>query len=71
MKNLMIMLMLAVAVIAVSGCEYQTVTHRRVALFYKSENNGEVSKSRDIGSFTHHRSGNKTDEAMRKFFKTK
>ena len=37
------------------GCEYQTETKRRVALFYKSENGGEVSKSRDIGSFTHKR----------------
>jgi hypothetical protein len=71
MKNLMIMLILAVAVIAASGCEYQTVTHRRVALFYKSENNGDVSKSRDVSSFTHRRSGNKTDKALRKFFKTK
>ena len=35
------------------GCEYQTETKRRIAIFYAGENDGEVSKSRDIGSFTH------------------
>ena len=43
------------------GCEYQTKTERRVAFFYKSENGGDVGKSRDIGSFTHKRNGNVVD----------
>ena len=53
-----------------AGCEYQTNTERRVAFFWKSENGGDVSKSRDIGSFTQDRAGNKTDAALRKFFST-
>ena len=52
------------------GCEYQTNTERRVAFFWKSENGGDVHKSRDIGSFTQDRAGNKTDAALRKFFST-
>ena len=44
------------------GCEYQTVTHRRIAIFRKGENNGDVSKSRDISSFTHKRKGNAVDK---------
>lgn len=48
------------------GCEYQTETQRRIAFFYKTENGGKVSDSRDISSFTHKRSGNKTDQWLRK-----
>ena len=45
-----------------SGCEYQTKTERRVAFFYKSEDGGNVTKSRDVGSFTQTRpKGNKVD----------
>ena len=48
------------------GCEYQTKSERRVAFFWKSENNGDIHKSRNIESFTHKRSGNKTDQWLRK-----
>ena len=48
--------------LASGGCEYQTKTERRVAFFYKSEDGGNVTKSRDIGSFTQNRhKGNKVD----------
>ena len=50
----------------IQGCEYQTETKRRVALFYKSENDGEVSKSRDIGSFSHKRNWNATSKWLDK-----
>ena len=62
--------LLLIALLILSGCEYQTRTERRVALFYKSENGGDVSKSRDIGSFVQDRKGNKVDAALRKFFAT-
>ena len=64
-------LLLIACLLAVCGCEYQTKTERRVAFFYKNENDGDVHKSRDIGSFVQERPGNKVDEALRKFFNTK
>ena len=54
----------------ISGCEYQTKTERRIALFYKSENNGDVGKSRDIGSFTHKRNWNATSKWLDKNLNT-
>jgi|GEM_PF-4704069 len=65
------LLLIASLAVILGGCEYQTKTERRVAFFYKTENGGEVSKSRDIGSFVQKRPGNKTDEMLRKFFDTK
>ena len=65
------LILLAILGTIISGCEYQTKTERRVAFFYKTENGGEVHKSRDIGSFVQKRPGNKTDEMLRKFFNTK
>ena len=64
------LILIAALVSLLMGCEYQTKTERRVALFWKDENGGEVSKSRDIGSFTQSRKGNKVDHALRKFFDT-
>ena len=69
-KTLMITAVIVASLL--SGCEYQTKTERRVALFWKSENDGDVSKSRDISSFTQERSGNKVDKWLRKqMLKTK
>jgi hypothetical protein len=67
MKNLMLMAVLAVFVVMTTGCEYQSKTERRIAWFYKSENDGQVHKSRDIGNSTQNRHhGNKVDRFLRR-----
>ena len=67
MKKTTLVALAVLAVVALTGCEYQTKTERRVAWFWKGENGGNIHRSRDINSsFRGNRSGNVVDEWLRR-----
>jgi hypothetical protein len=67
MKKLTLIAAIIVAVLTITGCEYQTKTERRIAWFWKGENGGDVYRSRDVNSsFRGKRSGNVVDEWLRR-----